>query len=427
MTTTTATTAAALAAAWKVAQPGDVILLGDNLSQVSLSARKLDPPVTLKGGSFKITDGSYAITLASGTSGVVIDGVKVTGPGADGVSAPNGAFLSARGVSNVTVKNCIVDGIRNGIYHDQTDHLTIDGCKFYRWGEDAIRGGAAGFMTITNNLFSSPARTGNTHPDCVQFWTTNTTTYTHDLVIDGNLFDRGDGTPAQGVFLGNEWNLAYYRVTITNNVLFGMMPNGISIDKPRDNCLVADNIVLGYSDMASKIRAAHEWDATAPDAINLTVRGNRTSHYVWDAQAAPAPSNLAGVAFDKAPVVPQLVSDKAGVLSDPSQKEALIRAAGKADLAGLPPLVAPKAPPTLEEQLAALQAQRDADEAADATEDAAYEARIADLSAQLDTAQHALGDAGSLAKAKDAAIADLMSAVDAANTKLSAVRTALDA
>lgn len=72
------------------------------------------------------------------------------------------------------------------------------------------------------------------HPDAFQFWTSGTIMPSHDILIEGNLIERGEGAYTQGIFIDNKdvdktGKLHYERVTLRDNLIIGSGYNGIRI------------------------------------------------------------------------------------------------------------------------------------------------------------------------------------------------------
>jgi Ca2+-binding RTX toxin-like protein len=176
-----------------------------------------------------------------------------------------------RNSSNVVVSNSQFQNLGNGLSHLDSDHITFSGNTFRNIRIDGIHGGGSSNVTIANNFFTDFHRHSGDHPDAIQFWTTNTTTSAHDIVVADNLIVRGDGTSMQGIFIGDEsrGKLPYVNLTVTGNTVIGSMYHGISISDVR-NADVSHNTVVGYEDMRAWIRV--------DGADGLTLADNVTSH-----------------------------------------------------------------------------------------------------------------------------------------------------
>ena len=222
------------------ADPGHpAVIAGVNLAFSSgLSFRDLEVTMDPRNGTAVTVGNSHDISF----SGLDVHGGFV----GDG----NGALV--RNSSNVTIKDSEFHNIGTGISHIDTTGVVIDNNSIHDLQADAIHGGGSSNITISGNQFTNFHPRPGDHPDAIQFWTTYTTTSAHDIVIKDNVFVRGAGDPAQGIFMGNEWGLTYKNVTISGNAVVGGMYNGIAITMA-DNVHISANLVEGFVDMNSWI------------------------------------------------------------------------------------------------------------------------------------------------------------------------------
>jgi hypothetical protein len=165
-----------------------------------------------------------------------------------------GGAMLIRNSSGVRVTHTEVHDLNEGVAHLDCDHLVISDNTFHNMGADGIRGGGSSWVEVKGNQFSDFHRASGEHPDAIQFWTTNTKASAHDITIENNVFVRGEGTPAQGIFMADERrNLPYQNIRIAHNAMIGAMWNGIMIAHG-DNVVITDNLVLGHPGMPSRIR-----------------------------------------------------------------------------------------------------------------------------------------------------------------------------
>ena len=263
------TTAADAIAALKTAHAGDVIMLapghydGIALSNVNptgqVTLTSLDPThmATMEGLSLdqcsNLTISKIDLSESSvdfyvhQSKNIVADGLKVHGMA--GNDAPG---VLVRESSQVSILNSDISNHGTGVGQIDSDHLLIQGNNFHNLSVDGIDGGGSSYVTIDGNKFSDFHPGAGAHPDAIQFWTTFTTTPTHDLVITNNVVTRGDGAPVQGIFLNNENSITYENVTIKDNVIIGGAYNGIYVQQG-NHVTVAHNLVQGFQDMSSWI------------------------------------------------------------------------------------------------------------------------------------------------------------------------------
>lgn len=199
--------------------------------------------------------------------------ISAHGPG-DGTLATEKSGFLIRNSSHVMVRDSEFRHFHNAIGHLDDDHLTITGNWFHDLRDDGIRGGGSSFVTISRNRFDSmhPDADDVDHPDCIQFWTTNTKASAHDIVIVDNLYTRGSGRSVQGVFLGNEASIPYQTVTITGNIFAGTGYNGIVV-KFVKGLVITNNVVARYPDQTSRIRVIQ--------GLDVVVNDNRAAEFGW--------------------------------------------------------------------------------------------------------------------------------------------------
>ncbi|UTP40955.1 right-handed parallel beta-helix repeat-containing protein [Phenylobacterium sp. LH3H17] len=189
----------------------------------------------------------------------------------DGNPQNDGGAMLIRNSSDVSVTNSEFQQFTNGVTHLDSNNVTISGNRIHDIKEDGVRGGGTSNITISNNHFSNFFPAALDHPDAIQFWTANTTTSAHDILISGNVIERGDGGTYQGIFLGGDLALRWLNVKITDNLVIGSSWHGITVGEG-DNVLLANNIVAGYADIKARI--------TLADDINVTLTNNQATDYV---------------------------------------------------------------------------------------------------------------------------------------------------
>ncbi len=217
------------------------------------------------------------------SSGIRFEHDNFHGP-LNGVLENEASGLLIRDSQDVTVANSEFRHLHNGIGHLQDEHLTISGNSFHDLRDDGIRGGGSSWVTITHNHFQDmhPDANDADHPDCIQFWTSNTKVSAHDILIEGNFYRRGAGRPVQGVFLGNELKIPYERVTILDNVFVGAGYNGIVVGLGK-GVTIRGNVVAGYPDFVSRLRVL--------DSEDVEVSDNKATEFGWSNNSHVVESN----------------------------------------------------------------------------------------------------------------------------------------
>lgn len=265
--------------ALKVAKSGDVVKLAPgNYGTVVLSGVNILGNVTIESGdsSHQATFNALQITGSSGltfksldlaqvnakdlpfqvlnSSRIVMDSLNIHGS-LDGSSHDDGRGMIVRNSSNVVISNSTFSNLTDALTQLNNNDITIVGNKFNTIADNGVVGGGTSNLRITNNYFTDFDHVSSIHPDAIQLWTTNTTTSASNILISGNVFDRGSGAAVQGIFVHDEvGNLAFQNLTISNNTVAGGLYNGISVQGAKD-VTINGNTVLGFSDQQSWIRA----------------------------------------------------------------------------------------------------------------------------------------------------------------------------
>lgn len=200
-----------------------------------------------------------------------------------------------RDSSDVSVENSEFQQLWHGVTIVESRKILISRNYFHEIRCDGIRGGGIEEYTVTSNFFTNFFYEGADHPDAIQLWTTNTKIQSKNISISGNLFYRGDGRIAQGVFMRDETNrMRYQNVDIRNNVMVGALYNGIAIEHGSD-VVISGNFVSSLPDIKSRIVVTYTDNVEISDnetsevaiskANNLTERNNHRVAAVSDGGA----------------------------------------------------------------------------------------------------------------------------------------------
>jgi hypothetical protein len=278
-----------LAGLWpavRASSPGDVVLLpGGSYPTLDLSNVKFAAP----GITLKPAPGAKVIVgqaIFSNSQGMTLSGVEITQPvsswmsalyvagasrmnfdglhihHADGSMGGTGAII--RDSSDVTLTNSEVDHIGLAIAAIDSQRITLRGNRIHDLSGDAIDVAGSGNSLIDGNSDTDHYPTEGSHPDFIQFWGTAGNPTPANNVVTGNVYRRGKGAVAQGVFIENQAN-----ITISGNAMSGTMGNGISLSAVK-TASVTGNFVQGWADMAS-------WITARGGSSNLTITGNFSS------------------------------------------------------------------------------------------------------------------------------------------------------
>lgn len=325
-------TAEALDRALREARGGETLTLaGADFGVVTLRDLHFPAPVTLRAADPGKPPVFGGLDL-TGVSGLSFEGLRVVAarpatPAVSIVRSDHIAFqeLRAEGLlasnpdavhdgvliqtsAEVSIVHSELSQFGNGVTHLDGDHLTVRGNLFRDIRVDGVHGGGSSFVTISGNFFRDFHPLGvvgesGDHADAVQFWTVNTTASAHDITVSDNLFLRGAGRYAEGVFFNDELKTRpYRRVSITGNVILGGMYNGVFVLHAAD-LEVRGNLVAGFPDRQSYIELLDVEGASvagnAANELRLTqnVRGaigeNRIVGRLSDGGAALAAAWLA--------------------------------------------------------------------------------------------------------------------------------------
>ncbi|HWE99170.1 MAG TPA: right-handed parallel beta-helix repeat-containing protein [Caulobacteraceae bacterium] len=188
-----------------------------------------------------------------GSSRIVLKNLDVHSVPGSALSTENGGLL-VRDSDHIVVADSDFHDLHMGIQHWKIENLEIRGNKLRQLRDDGIDGGGSSNVMIADNHCSSqhPDADDKEHPDCIQFWTTNTTEAAHDITVENNTYDRGSGTPVQGIFFNDEAGHPYQRVTIVGNHISGALWNGIYV-RDAEDLIIEDNVVCDAPGQASWI------------------------------------------------------------------------------------------------------------------------------------------------------------------------------
>lgn len=277
---TTVNSTDALWAAIKSAHAGDTILMApgayaalrlDGANIAGVTIKSLDPthPAVIAGMNITSSSGltfsniqmtvdpnnGFAVMLGSDQN-MAFDHVDM-----HGAAVGNGSAIMVRNSTGVAVTNSDIHDLGTGINHLNSSQLVFSNNSIHNIEADGIRGGGSSNVTISGNQFTNFYPLAADHPDAIQFWTTGTSTATHDLTITNNVFVRGQGAAVQGIFVGNENQITYQNVAITGNAIIGGLYQGIAITQG-NNVSIANNLVEGYTDINSWISIAKSTNST---------------------------------------------------------------------------------------------------------------------------------------------------------------------
>jgi hypothetical protein len=138
-----------------------------------------------------------------------------------------------------------------GIAHSMSTYVDFSNNYFHEIRSDGIHGSSS-YATITNNYFTNFSPAVGDHPDSIQFFAENTTSAPHDLLISGNVYVRGSGSPIEGIFLRlvDSSPLKFTNVQITDNLIAGATMHGVTV-LGGQNLTVEGNTIVPFADYTS--------------------------------------------------------------------------------------------------------------------------------------------------------------------------------
>lgn len=257
-----------------------VNLTGKVISPSDVRDFTFSRPVTLVGGRYQAESNSKRAFRLNACRNITFRNGEVAG-----VDRSAMGFLF-QGCRDIRMEGMDVHGLMHGIAANTCDGFTLESCQFRDLRIDAFRSGGSRRVRVISNYATDfhPINTGGKgdHPDFIQFWPL----YGNDnseIEIIGNRFERGNGLPAQGVFVrgiyedkktGKPNRPQFGRVVICSNVIDGGLRNGISVSGVNSG-QVTDNIVLS--------RKGDGFDSfLRVERSNVIVRGNVAVKLIGD-------------------------------------------------------------------------------------------------------------------------------------------------
>lgn len=190
--------------------------------------------------------------------------------GVDGTFSDSSRGLYAIDSANILVKDNYVHDLTRGTLFTNIDNLKVIGNEYSDLRIDATNFAAVRNVEIANNTASNFHSQAGDHADFIQFFTRGTTTASSNIYIHDNTVTRGDGTGAQGIFLGNEIGIPYENVVIKNNFISSDYPNGILVEGGA-GVVIENNIAVSTN------AAAYKTQIRVFDSSDVAVSGNQSN------------------------------------------------------------------------------------------------------------------------------------------------------
>lgn len=289
----------------------DPILLDQEAVPDSLRSADPDNPAVLLGligGSFDgftienlILDYRYdpadAIHVRpfrfGGCRNLVMRGNRFVGDVARGRSAADNGYgwgigLAMGGCDNVLIENNYFSDFHRGMTFGSVSGLVVRGNELTQLRMDGMNFSQATDVVIENNHIHNFNRSldSEDHADMIQFWTTQTTRISRDIVIRGNILNSGAGYFTQSIFMRNELadtgragrEMYYRNILIEDNVIINAHLHGITVGETIDLTIRNNTLAQNIGSITGWPRPDdHIWLPTirvAEDAVGVRIEDN---------------------------------------------------------------------------------------------------------------------------------------------------------
>lgn len=192
------------------------------------------------------------------SSKITIQNSVFDGEVASGVSAEDDGFGYGRAL--MTSNNDQINILNNKFYDfhrafgaSESTNILVKGNEIYNLRSDGLNFSEVQNVLIEDNYihdFNTNESSGD-HADMIQFWTTNTTAPSTNIVIRNNTLDIGEGDQTQAILMRNEMvelggagdGMFYQNVLIEDNVILNAHIHGITIGET-DGLVIKQNTLL---------------------------------------------------------------------------------------------------------------------------------------------------------------------------------------
>jgi Ca2+-binding RTX toxin-like protein len=175
--------------------------------------------------------------------------------------------------NDVSITNSVFQQLGHGAAVLAGSKVQFGGNTVHDMRSDGFDFAQVDHVTVSGNNFTNFHPVAGDHPDAIQFWTTGTTSASHDIVVSNNVVTEGNGSGSQGVFFKDELgNLAFQNVTISGNLIEGGYYNGIRVTH-------ADGLTLSNNTLTTNVngmQARLEID----DSNNVAASNNQAVSYI---------------------------------------------------------------------------------------------------------------------------------------------------
>jgi hypothetical protein len=251
---------------------------------------------------------SYAGVRVQGSQDISFSNIYMHGNLADSAETQLNGFYVCKS-SDVSITNSRFHDLSSAIVADNNTYITVSHNAFDDLNKGGVEAGGTSELTISDNNFTNFETAAGVHADAIQIYTAGTTTAVQNIVITGNLYDRGSGDPAQGIFVQDEvGTLPFNNVTIDNNTIIGGDWNAIFLSNATGTVQIDNNTVASWAgqdvvagsttNFESWIRLGNTADTGGTFAgVTLTETGNEAQYFLGatgKAVTPPAGNTLLG-------------------------------------------------------------------------------------------------------------------------------------
>jgi len=186
----------------------------------------------------------YSAIRVTGSDSVTFQGLNVHGQD-DGVPTNDRMGMYVLNSNSVKILNSEFSNLQNGIHFNVSTNIVVSGNDVHDIRNDGFEFSQVQRVLIDGNKFHDWWRQAGDHCDAIQFWTTNTTAPSTDIMIRNNQIYQGEGTGMQGILIGDERkDMPYARVTIENNLIYQSGEyNGLHFNHGTDINIIGNSVL----------------------------------------------------------------------------------------------------------------------------------------------------------------------------------------
>lgn len=244
---------------------------------------------TYKSGDPEWTRKFQVVTCAD----IIIKNCEMVGDLADGKDYSIGLFV--RGTSNITIENNEIRNFMVGADFARTNGLNLLSNDMHSFSRDATNFAEVQNVLIQDNHFHDFNGVGDgSHRDMVQFLTQSTNNPSINITIKNNLFDIGNGSWTQSIFIRNEevdmgragLEMYYQNILIEGNIIYNYHTHGITVGETDGLTIRYNSVIYAEGDPLDIDNQSISGGLTLPEirpkasSKNVTIMNNVTTDIV---------------------------------------------------------------------------------------------------------------------------------------------------